>query len=119
MPYGRALSRLGMIIGSEFDLGRSGPGGWWIADQPEIHFGANILVPDAATAHVDRVKKLPIYARAEVIVDPVKQILEVKYLTSGQYADAGLHRGDARARIEPFTDVEIDLALIWGSTPPL
>lgn len=151
MPHARALSRLGMIIGSAFDLGRSGRDGWWIVSQPEIHFGPNLIVPDVAgwrrasvpvyaedggipphwvaeilspsTARVDRVKKLPIYANAEVpwvwIIDPVEQTLEVKRLTNGQYVDAALHGGDEKVRIDPFAELEIDLTLFWGSPPPL
>lgn len=37
-----AASVLGMDIGSPFERGRGGPGGWWILDQPELHLG-----PDA------------------------------------------------------------------------
>ena len=28
--------------------GRRGPGGWWIIDEPELHFGPDVLVPDLA-----------------------------------------------------------------------
>ncbi|MCY4005543.1 MAG: Uma2 family endonuclease [Rhodobacteraceae bacterium] len=44
----RAGSVLGMEIGSPFDCGRGGPGGWWIVDEPELHLGADIVVPDLA-----------------------------------------------------------------------
>jgi len=44
----RVGSRLGMRIGGPFDEGRGGPGGWWILDEPELHFGRNVLVPDLA-----------------------------------------------------------------------
>lgn len=85
------------------------------------HWIAEILSP--STARVDRVKKLPIYAKAEVpwvwIIDPVEQTLEVKRLKSDQYSDAALHGGDEKVRVEPFAEIEIDLALIWGSSPPL
>lgn len=47
-PHTDAASVLGMLIGSAFDLGRGGPGGWWIRDEPEIHFGEHVLVPDLA-----------------------------------------------------------------------
>ena len=79
-----------------FDRGRGGPGGWRILDEPELHLGADIIVPDIAgwrrarlpilpdeaffsiapdwvcevvspsTAALDRVKKLAIYAREHV-----------------------------------------------------
>ncbi len=31
------LSTLGMDIGSAYQRGRGGPGGWWILDEPELH----------------------------------------------------------------------------------
>ena len=152
-PHARAASRLGMKIGSAFDLAEGGPGGWWIVFEPELHLGRNVVVPDIggwrkervpeypeagrceiapdwsceilspSTARVDRVKKLPIYAKAEVpwvwIIDPVEQTFEVKKLIGGAYSDAALHGGDERVRAEPFAEIELDLAVIWGSSPPL
>lgn len=94
--HARVSSRLGMKIGSAYDLGDSGPGGWWILDEPELHFREDILVPDIggwrrermpeypeasgcevapdwlcevlspSTGRIDRGKKLPIYARENV-----------------------------------------------------
>jgi len=92
-PYARAASVLGALLLRAFDEGEGGPGGWWIVDQPELHFGRDVLVPDIAgwrredtpeypdtsgsqitpdwvcevitpkTVRVDRVEKLQIYAR--------------------------------------------------------
>ncbi len=47
-PHAEAASVLGMLIGPPFRLGRGGPGGWWIQDEPELHFGDDVLVPDLA-----------------------------------------------------------------------
>jgi Uma2 family endonuclease len=49
-PHTRSASRLGMKLGGAFDLGDSGPGGWVILVEPEIHFGPrpDKLVPDLA-----------------------------------------------------------------------
>lgn len=49
-PHTRSASRLGMKLGSAFDLGDSGPGGWVILDEPELHLGPrpDKLVPDLA-----------------------------------------------------------------------
>lgn len=44
----RIASRLGMRLGPPFDFGEGGPGGWWIFDEPELHLGRNVLVPDLA-----------------------------------------------------------------------
>ncbi|WNG34702.1 Uma2 family endonuclease [Archangium violaceum] len=49
-PHTNVASRLGMLIGSLFMLGKGGPGGWVILYEPEIHFGPrpDKLVPDLA-----------------------------------------------------------------------
>jgi Uma2 family endonuclease len=94
--HARASSGLGGILNGPFDHGRGGPGGWQILDEPEIHLGHDIVVPDLAgwrrerlpslpdeayftvapdwicevvspsTVALDRVKKLAIYAREQV-----------------------------------------------------
>jgi Uma2 family endonuclease len=45
-----AASLLGAELLDAFHLGRSGPGGWIILDEPELHLGSDpdILVPDIA-----------------------------------------------------------------------
>ena len=43
-----AASELGAELGPPFSRGRGGPGGWWILDEPELHLGKDILVPDLA-----------------------------------------------------------------------
>ncbi len=47
-PHVTASSTLGMDIGGAFQRGRGGPGGWWIVDEPGIHLGRNVVVPDLA-----------------------------------------------------------------------
>ena len=91
-----AGSILGGWLVPPFHRGRGGPGGWWILDEPELHLGPDVLVPDLAgwkrermprrpdsayfplapdwvcevlspsTAQIDRVRKLTIYARERV-----------------------------------------------------
>lgn len=41
-----AASVLGMDLGSAFQRGRGGPGGWVIVYEPELHLNADVLVPD-------------------------------------------------------------------------
>jgi Uma2 family endonuclease len=95
-PHAVAASTLGIDIGGAYHLGRGGPGGWWILDEPELHLGDDVLVPDLAgwrrermpeppaspaftivpdwvcevispgTERLDRARKLPIYAHAGV-----------------------------------------------------
>ena len=54
-----ASSRLGIDLGGPFDRGRGGPGGWWILDEPELHLGEDILVPDLAGWRRERMAELP------------------------------------------------------------
>ena len=94
--HARASSVLGSQITGPYDLGQGGPGGWWIVDEPELHLGDDILVPDLAgwrrermpdfpdvpfftlapdwvcevvspgTERLDRTRKLPSYARSGI-----------------------------------------------------
>jgi Putative restriction endonuclease len=91
-----ASSSLGSGLGPPFHEGRGGPGGWWILDEPELHLGGDVLVPDLAgwrrermpefpdtpaftlapdwvcevvspgTESLDRAKKMPVYARGRI-----------------------------------------------------
>jgi Uma2 family endonuclease len=45
---------LGIDLGGPFDRGRGGPGGWYIVDEPELHFDEDVLVPDLAGWRVER-----------------------------------------------------------------
>ncbi|MEO1483970.1 MAG: Uma2 family endonuclease [Myxococcota bacterium] len=46
--HSRAASILGMLLGPPYQLKLGGPGGWEILDEPELHLGAHVLVPDLA-----------------------------------------------------------------------
>lgn len=145
-------SVLGMIIGSAYQLGINGPGGWWILDEPELHLPTgDVLVPDLAgwrqarmpevpeshifditpdwvcealssNERVDRVKKMPIYARSGVayawLVDVRGQFVEVKRLVNGVWNDIAIFAGDDTMRAEPFGEIEIPLSLLWRAVPP-
>ena len=95
-PHAAATTALGEELGPPFKRGRGGPGGWIILDEPEIHLGDNVLVPDMAgwrrermpaiaevpfftlppdwvcevlsksTAKLDKSEKLPLYAEHRV-----------------------------------------------------
>jgi Uma2 family endonuclease len=95
-PHTVAASVLGEELGPPFKRGKGGPGGWIILDEPELHLGGDILVPDLggwrrttmdhvanvpyfeirpdwvcevlspSTEKTDRALKLPIYAREGV-----------------------------------------------------
>ncbi|MBI5501862.1 MAG: Uma2 family endonuclease [Deltaproteobacteria bacterium] len=149
--HSRAASIIGVSLGGPYDLGKGGPGGWWILDEPELHLGPDVLVPDLAgwrrekmpvfpdvaysevspdwvceilspaTAGLDRVRKLPIYARAAVrhvwLVDPGLRILEVLRLEGSSWVLVAAHDHDAVVRAEPFAEIELALAALWIANP--
>ena len=58
-PHAFAGSALGVEIGGPFQKGRGGPGGWWIIDEPELHLGPDVLVPDIAGWRRERMPAFP------------------------------------------------------------
>lgn len=73
-PSSAAASALGEELGPPFKRGRGGPGGWLILDEPELHLGDEILVPDLAGWRRDR---LPILPDASFLTIPPDWICEV------------------------------------------
>lgn len=148
----RSASALGVHLGIEADFGRDNEGGEWIIlYEPELHLGADILVPDLAgwkverfpgdddddapffeiapdwacevlspsTARVDRVLKLPIYARENVrhvwLVDPRDRFIEVFRRGANGYELVGTWGGDEGPfALEPFEDIALPAAAFWG-----
>jgi len=150
-PHAVAASGIAFSLGPTFQFGRGGPGGWWIIFEPELHLGRNVLVPDLAgwrrermpmppknhifsvvpdwvcevispsSGRLDRLKKMPLYARADVdyawIVDPEQQTLEAYRREGDRWLLLAMHGEEALVHIEPFDAIEIDLTLIWGPLP--
>lgn len=146
--HARASSRLGAELDGPFDRGKGGPGGWILLDEPELHLHSDVLVPDLAgwrrqrmpelpdapafelapdwvcevlspsTAAVDRVEKMPIYAREAVLhlwlVDPITRTLESYKLDRGRWLLLGAWGSDARVATEPFAEFELELAGLWA-----
>ncbi|MDS4022850.1 MAG: Uma2 family endonuclease [Candidatus Competibacter sp.] len=54
-----ASSAIGDELVGPFQKGRGGPGGWWILDEPELHLGPHILVPDLAGWRRERLPAMP------------------------------------------------------------
>jgi Uma2 family endonuclease len=73
--HARAASRMGLSIGNPFELGLQGPGGWIIIDEPEIHLGPHIVVPDLAGWRSERLAVIPERAYFETIPDWVCEII--------------------------------------------
>ncbi len=75
--HAHAASVLGMDVGSPFHGGPGGrgPGGWWILDEPELHLGEEVLVPDLAGWRRERLPRLPSTAWFEQPPDWVCEVL--------------------------------------------
>jgi Uma2 family endonuclease len=128
--------------------GDASPGGWWILDEPELHLGEDVLVPDVAgwrrermpsipetaffplapdwvcevispsSGRLDRVRKMPVYARAGVahvwLVDPIARTLEVYRLDAAHWVVDATYAGDAPVRVVPFDAVDVDPRRWWA-----
>ena len=153
-PAARHANAAGAVhfdLTGPFQRGRGGPGGWWFLFEPELHLGADVLVPDLAgwrrerfpaipdvpyftlapdwvcevlspsTAALDRARKLPIYARAQIahawLVDPAARTLEVFRRDGERWLLAAVHSGNVSVRAEPFDAVAIDLGALWLGEP--
>ena len=57
--HAQAYSALGHTLGGPFSKGVDGPGGWWILDEPELHLGDDVIVPDLAGWRQERLPALP------------------------------------------------------------
>jgi Uma2 family endonuclease len=70
------------------------------------------------TERVDRGKKMRIYRREGVkhvwLLSPLLRTLEVYRLEGGLWLLLETYEDDAKARIEPFDALELDLAALWS-----
>jgi len=73
--HARAYSALTGSLWNPYDSGSGGPGGWWILDEPELHLGSDILVPDLAGWKREHMPKLPETAWFELAPDWACEIL--------------------------------------------
>ncbi|HUO83762.1 MAG TPA: Uma2 family endonuclease [Thermoanaerobaculia bacterium] len=73
--HARIKAILTAEIVDAFDRGRTGPGGWWILPEPEIHLLPDILVPDLAGWRRERLAHLPDAPAFTLVPDWVCEIL--------------------------------------------
>ena len=73
--HGRAAIRMHMALGSPFDQGRGGPGGWVFLPEPELHLGPHVVVPDIAGWRRERLPALPDTAWIETPPDWLCEVL--------------------------------------------
>lgn len=121
----------GWVIGFEPEIGLGGNilvpdlAGWrkerypeeedtnWISVAPD--WICEVLSP--STADVDMIRKMPIYAEYDVgyawIVDPAAKLLSAYRTEAGKWFPIAKYRENDRVRVEPFPEVEINLADLW------
>ena len=75
MRHARASSGMGAKLSPPFDYGDGGPGGWWIIDEPELHLGADIVVPDLAGWRRETMPEFPDAAYCTISPDWVCEVL--------------------------------------------
>jgi len=143
---------LGAEIGPPYQRRRGGPGGWLFMFEPELRLVGDTLVPDLAgwrrerlpsvpdtpavtlppdwvceilspsTERIDRVKKLPAYARHGVVhawlINPATRTREVFRREGTSWVLVATHADDAIVHTEPFDAIEIDLLHLWGEERP-
>ncbi len=73
--HAAASSGLGGALHGPFDKGRGGPGGWRILDEPELHLGRDIVVPDLAGWRRERLPDLPEQAFFSVAPDWICEVV--------------------------------------------
>jgi Uma2 family endonuclease len=77
-PHALAASAIGSVLFERFNGesgGTSDPGGWWILDEPELHLGDDVLVPDIAGWRRERMARLPSDAYFTVPPDWVCEVI--------------------------------------------
>lgn len=74
-------------------------------------------VVSPSSTRIDRVLKMEVYLRAEIdwawIVDPLARTLEVYRREGAVWVYASRFEGDAPVRVDPFAEVELEIARWW------
>lgn len=96
-PHVLATSVLGGSLFQTFSKGEDDPDGWWILDEPELHFGEGldleVLVPDLGGW---RTQRMPVYPEAAYFTLRPDWVCEA-LSPSTRHLDLG-HKRDAYAR---------------------
>ncbi len=74
-PHALVASVLGEELGPPFRRGRGGPGGWILLDEPELHLGAEIVVPDLAGWRRERMPAVANVAYFDLAPDWICEVL--------------------------------------------
>ena len=119
-------------LGPEPDILVPDLGGWRagrLVDKEDVDEPFITVVPDwvceilsPGTLRIDRMKKMPIYAREKVghvwLVDPREHTVEVFRHEGAGFALVGTYGGDEAVRAEPFEEADIPPAFLWGKDAP-
>ncbi|HYH10235.1 MAG TPA: Uma2 family endonuclease [Thermoanaerobaculia bacterium] len=73
--HAHAATVLSRRIGSAFEDGDGGPGGWWLLFEPELHLGPDVIVPDLAAWRRERVPELPDVAAITTAPDWICEVI--------------------------------------------
>lgn len=104
--HARAASRLNSILSAPFDRGVDGPGGWVFLNEPELHLGEHVVVPDVAAWRHKRLSSYPETAWIETAPDWVCEVLSA--------STESYDRGDKR-----LIYAEAGVAHVWHINPLL
>ena len=78
-------------------------------------WACEVLSP--STAHLDRTKKLRVYAKSGVphvwLIDPSARTIEVFGLVGDLYTLRTVAGESPRARLEPFDAIELEIEALW------
>jgi len=89
-----ASSVAGMDVGNAYHRkpgDPAGPGGWWIYDEPELHLGRHVLVPDLAGWRRERMPTRPTTAWFELAPDWVCEVVSPKSAGHDRIAKARIY----------------------------
>lgn len=119
-------------LGAEPDILVPDLAGWRVGrlvDRDDVDEPYVTVVPDwvcevlsPGTLRIDRMKKMPIYARERVghvwLVDPRERTVEVFRHGGSGYVLVGTYGGDEGLTAEPFEAASIPPAFLWGTQGP-
>jgi Uma2 family endonuclease len=94
--HGAASSALGARLMDSFQFGGNGPGGWIFIDEPELHLGPHVVVPDIAGWRRERLTAMPDTSYFELVPDWACEVLSAsterrdRTIKMRVYAEAGL-----------------------------
>jgi len=74
-PHAHAAHLLGFELTGPFEVGQNGPGGWWFLAEPELHFAADVVVPDIAGWRRERMPVMPAVAHFTLAPDWLCEVL--------------------------------------------